>query len=507
MELLPYLKDVDRLAFRPEGKGYSGGVPTLNEPRGYNFEVDHGYFDEVVWPALAHRFPQFEKTKCKATLPGLYDQNDFDGNPIIGPWDDGRGDGCANFYLAAGFSGHGLMHAPACGRALSELLLDGRFETLDLARLGWRHRSRAASPIRNRASSDDEDHRSTSPSWARASSASPARTPWRSPSGGQSRADRSAGAHEPDLGGVGRELPQLVAASGDDGVHRLQHRPHGGRRKGERQPPAHDAARLCAGDAPGRPKSLLRQLHEGYGLQGAAKIRVHKAGSASTYRPAESADWRTAPDGVEGIQETRLIERCFPSFDREVATVLHIRRAGDISGQQLGSHMLERIRARGGRVIQGRVIGNRACDGLRSHGERRRGVVVRARRRRGRCRRPLRCRGAALLGETLPVTNVFQQKIAFEDVQGVIDRRMPFAIDLDGQVIDWTDKERRCWPTIRQPSGWPSPWPARSIAGPTAARAGLDQARLGLQQAAVVADRRSADGRNSPRSCCAAPAG
>ena len=49
---------------------------------------------------------------------------------------------------------------------------------------------------------------------------------------------------------------------------------------------------------------------------------------------------------------------------------------------------------------------------------------------------------AALLGETLPVTNVFQQKIAFEDVQGVINRRMPFAIDLDGQVIDWTDEER-----------------------------------------------------------------
>jgi glycine/D-amino acid oxidase-like deaminating enzyme len=49
---------------------------------------------------------------------------------------------------------------------------------------------------------------------------------------------------------------------------------------------------------------------------------------------------------------------------------------------------------------------------------------------------------AALLGETLPITNVFQQKIAFEDVRVVIDRRMPFAIDLDGQVIDWTDEER-----------------------------------------------------------------
>src|SRR5258705_11793056 len=39
IEPLPYIKDPERLAFRPEGRGYTGGVPTLNEPRGYNFEV------------------------------------------------------------------------------------------------------------------------------------------------------------------------------------------------------------------------------------------------------------------------------------------------------------------------------------------------------------------------------------------------------------------------------------------------------------------------------------
>ncbi|MEW9616172.1 FAD-dependent oxidoreductase [Shinella sp. S4-D37] len=133
IEPLPYLKDPERLAFRPEGKGYSGGVPTLAEPRGYNFEVDHDYFENVVWPALAHRFPQFEKTKCKNTLPGLYDQNDFDGNVIIGPGADGLG----NFHMLAGFSGHGLMHAPGCGLAMAELLLKGRYETIDLTRFGW----------------------------------------------------------------------------------------------------------------------------------------------------------------------------------------------------------------------------------------------------------------------------------------------------------------------------------------------------------------------------------
>lgn len=130
---LPYLKDPERLAFRPEGKGYSGGVPTLAEPRAYNMEADHDYFENVVWPALAHRFPKFERTKCKSTLPGLYDQNDLDGNVIIGPGADGLG----NFHMLAGFSGHGLMHAPGCGRAMAELILKGRYETIDLTRFGW----------------------------------------------------------------------------------------------------------------------------------------------------------------------------------------------------------------------------------------------------------------------------------------------------------------------------------------------------------------------------------
>jgi len=133
IEPLPYLKDTQRLAFRPEGRGYSGGVPTLDEPRGVDFRVNGGYFDNVVWPALAHRFPQFERTRCLRTLAGLYDQNDFDGNVIIGP---GLG-GLGNFHLLAGFSGHGLMHAPGCGRAMAELLLTGGYRTIDLTRLGW----------------------------------------------------------------------------------------------------------------------------------------------------------------------------------------------------------------------------------------------------------------------------------------------------------------------------------------------------------------------------------
>lgn len=133
IEPLPYLKDTHRLAFRPEGSGYSGGVPTLDEPRGFNFDIDNTYFDNVVWPALAHRFPQFERTRCTSTMPGLYDQNDFDGNVIIGPGAGGLG----NFRMLAGFSGHGLMHAPGRGRAMAELLLTGAYQSIDLTRFGW----------------------------------------------------------------------------------------------------------------------------------------------------------------------------------------------------------------------------------------------------------------------------------------------------------------------------------------------------------------------------------
>jgi len=133
VERLPYVKDVDRLAFRSEGVGFSGGLVDSDEPRGFNFEVDHGYFERVVWPALAHRFPAFEAARCHRTWSGLYEQCELDGNPVIGNWPGEL----ENFYVVSGFSGHGMMHAPAAGRAIAELIATGSFQTLDLSRLGY----------------------------------------------------------------------------------------------------------------------------------------------------------------------------------------------------------------------------------------------------------------------------------------------------------------------------------------------------------------------------------
>jgi len=133
IEPLPFVKDLARLAFRPEGGGYTGTVVNSNEPRGVNFELDPTHFEDMVWPALAHRFPAFEATKCLRSWAGLYEVCELDGNPVIGNWPDRH----PNVHVVAGFSGHGLMHAPAAGRGIAELIVHGEFRSIDLSRLGY----------------------------------------------------------------------------------------------------------------------------------------------------------------------------------------------------------------------------------------------------------------------------------------------------------------------------------------------------------------------------------
>ena len=132
VEPLPFVKDLGGLGFRPVGTGFTGSVTDHDVPAGHDWSVDHGYFEAVAWPALARRVPAFEQLRLGDSWAGHYDRNTLDGNMILGHWP-----GLAhNFFTACGFSGHGLMHAPAVGRALKELVLDGGFTTLDLARMG-----------------------------------------------------------------------------------------------------------------------------------------------------------------------------------------------------------------------------------------------------------------------------------------------------------------------------------------------------------------------------------
>ena len=89
-------------------------------------------FDTVLWPALAARVPGFEAARVHNAWAGHYDVNTFDHNAILGAHPD-----IDNLLFANGFSGHGLQHAAAVGRALSELVSFGAYRSLDLSALGW----------------------------------------------------------------------------------------------------------------------------------------------------------------------------------------------------------------------------------------------------------------------------------------------------------------------------------------------------------------------------------
>ena len=107
-------------------------MPDWGVKGGWNWELSPTRFEDTVWPSLAHRIPAMETIKLERPWRGHYARNNLDYNAIIGPW---VGDP-HNLSIATGFSGHGIMHAPATGLAISELVLEGRYKTIDLTRFG-----------------------------------------------------------------------------------------------------------------------------------------------------------------------------------------------------------------------------------------------------------------------------------------------------------------------------------------------------------------------------------
>ena len=190
-----------------------------------------------------------------------------------------------------------------------------------------------------------------------------------------------------------------------------------------------------------QPDALIAELHHGYGAAAASQIRLHQ-GAGGRYQPAASADWQAAPDGVDVLLDRALVHAQFPSLAPDVSTVVHIRRAGDISGQQLGQYMLEAIRTAGGQVRRARVAGITGQAPFTLHLEDGRGASALRADRLVNAAGPFFGPVAAMLGEHLPVTCVYQQKIAFEDRDAAIPRTLPFTIDLDGQELNWTEEER-----------------------------------------------------------------
>ena len=95
-------------------------------------DVDHALFEEVIWPALYERVPAFESLRVESSWAGLYEFCTLDQNAVVGWHPD-----ASNLVVAAGFSGHGLQHAPGVGRAVAELIDSGGYESIDLQCLDY----------------------------------------------------------------------------------------------------------------------------------------------------------------------------------------------------------------------------------------------------------------------------------------------------------------------------------------------------------------------------------
>ena len=125
---LPMVQDTTSGFFiRSEGDrlimGYGGG----HERDGLNNALDWAWLESVV--AAGHeRFPWILDLPMdqRASWAGTYDMSG-DHLPFVG-----RMPGAWNWVNACGFSGHGVMQAPAIGRAVAEEVVDGRSHSIDL---------------------------------------------------------------------------------------------------------------------------------------------------------------------------------------------------------------------------------------------------------------------------------------------------------------------------------------------------------------------------------------
>ena len=112
--------------FRPEGLGVLLAWNDPDEKPGFKTEFDPAFIEKILLRAV-DRVPCFEALEVnpKRAWAGLYEMTP-DHYPILGPVPE-----CPGMFLANGFSGHGVMHSPATGRILADLILYGHTGLID----------------------------------------------------------------------------------------------------------------------------------------------------------------------------------------------------------------------------------------------------------------------------------------------------------------------------------------------------------------------------------------
>jgi glycine/D-amino acid oxidase-like deaminating enzyme len=199
---------------------------------------------------------------------------------------------------------------------------------------------------------------------------------------------------------------------------------------------------LFATADPERVPELARAAAEAAAL-GAGPVRLHER-SDSDYRPAPADGFEAQPTGSDVITDRTLIRRHFGWLAADTVALVHARRCGWFSGQQLGMYLLERARAKGVRVLEGRV------ERVETTGGRVSAVRMSGAGGSRRLSTPRFVAAAGpglksvgrLLGVELPVFCERHAKVAFDDVLGAMPREAPLTIWTDPVRLPWSDDER-----------------------------------------------------------------
>jgi len=118
--------------FRPEARGFLLAWNDPEETPGYKTEFEPAFIEKILTRA-ADRVPMFETLEVnpKKAWAGLYEMTP-DHHPILGESPE-----VPRFFFANGFSGHGVMHAPATGKILSDLIMKGSTDLIDASLLNF----------------------------------------------------------------------------------------------------------------------------------------------------------------------------------------------------------------------------------------------------------------------------------------------------------------------------------------------------------------------------------
>ncbi len=195
---------------------------------------------------------------------------------------------------------------------------------------------------------------------------------------------------------------------------------------------------------PGRIADFERAAAEPSSL-GAGPLRIHQGQPGDPeYVPALEHGFEGLPTGADLILDPGLIQEHFPFLTKEVVAALHTRRCGRLSAQQLGMLLLERARAHGTRLLQGRV------EGVEVHGGQVRAVRVATESGSQTVETgtlvnaagPFAREVGQMLGVDLPIVCELHAKVSFTDSLGVLPRFAPLYYWADPQLLPWSDEEQ-----------------------------------------------------------------